>query len=225
MLFTLAIALSQSVSAAPEPLRPPDGSYTYTISEGAGPAIFQSTIVVKSNGPTFAVFEKTKLPNGAVAMTTCTWSSADLLPISFEVRQGKTALRARISPTTLSFTSIPISFSRIRGTSYILPSVGLITTSMMLPYLVTAHPGESITIAEIQNKQTVLAQPSSASPSQAGPTGDVPCSITKDKEHGNAADPEQIVAWRNPKTGVIDEEHVSPGDARIVLVKFTPGSR
>lgn len=192
------------------------------MSMGTGPAIFTSTIVVQGNGPTFDISETTKLPNGAMATTSSTWSSATILPTRFEVHQGKTALRAQITTAAVTFAKEHISFARISGTSYILPSVGLVANSLMLPYVVSAHPGKSLTLAEIQNSQTVLIRPSTASPAPTGPAGDAAIVVTKDEEHGNSADQEQIVTWLNPKTGVMDGGRATPDDATIKLLSFTP---
>lgn len=221
MPLILAAALSRPVNAAVQPLRPPNGTYVYSMGDGTGPAIFTSTIVVKGSGSIFDISETTKLPNGAVATTKSTWSSATLLPMRFEVHQGKVTLRANVTPAAVTFIGRPISFGRIQGTGYVLPSVGLIANSMMLPYVVTAHPHESLTLAEIQNNQTVLIQPATAPPS-GGPAGDVTIGVIKDKEHGNSADQEQIVTWLNRKTGIMDGGRALPGDARITLLSFKP---
>lgn len=217
----MTAALAQAANAAPRPLRPPNGTYVYSMNDGSGPPIFKSTIVIKGSGSTFDISETTMLPNGAVATTSSTWSSVTLLPQSFEVHQGKVTLRAAITPSVMKFIGMPLSFARIQGTSYIVPSVGLIANSLMLPYVVSAHPGEALTLAEIQNNQTVSIRPGGAS-SAIGPAGDMAINVTKDKKHGDLSDEEQIVVWLNPKTGVMDGGSASPGDARIVLLNFTP---
>lgn len=224
--LVMVAALSSRATPAHQPLRPPNGTYVYSMGGATGPAIFKSTITVNGSGPTFDISETTKLPNGAIATTRSTWSSATLLPLSFEVHQGKVALHAQITPAAVRFIGIRVSFGRIEGTSYILPSVGLIANSMMLPYVVTVHPGESFTLAEIQNNQTVLIRPHSASsPSSAGPAGDAAITVTKDKEHGDTSDQEEIVAWLNLKTGIMDGGRATPDDARITLLSFTPAGR
>ena len=222
MSLVAAAVLSQYSTASPQPLRPPNGTYSYSITDGIGPPIFKSTIKVTGSGLTFAISETVKLPNGAIATTRSTWSNATLLPLSFEVRQGKVDLRARITPAAVTFIDMPGTMARIQGTSYILPSVGLIASSMMIPYVVTAHPGESFTLAEIQNNQTVLVRPDDVSPASGGPQGDVAITVTKDRKHGDDTDRENIVAWLNRETGVMDEGRVSPGRATIRLLGFTP---
>jgi hypothetical protein len=75
-IAALLSPLAQIAQAGAPPQRPPDGSYAYALCEGSAAPIYTSTIVIKSNGPTFDVLESVKLPNGATATTTTTWSSA-----------------------------------------------------------------------------------------------------------------------------------------------------
>lgn len=205
------------------PLRPPNGTYVYSMSDD-GRVDFKSRIVIAGSGPTFDVSETTKLPNGAIATTTTTWSSTSLLPLTFEVHQGKIALRAQVSASAVRFIHPRVSVRRIQGTRYILPSVGLIANDLMLGYLAIAHPGESFTLAEIQNNQTVRIRPRSASSLPSGPAGDLAIAVTKQKIHGNTKDLEQIVEWLNRKTGVIDGGRALPGSGTITLLRFTPGA-
>lgn len=228
VLLTLWIAaiaaLPMPVNAA-QPVRPPNGTYVYSMSNATGPVIFKSTITVTGSGPVFAISEKTKLPNGATAETQSTWSSTTLSPLTFEVHQGKVTLRTRITPSKLAFIGMPVSFARIPGTGSILPSVGLISTDLMFAYFMNAHPGESLTLAEIQNNQTVLLTPSNASPSPDVPPGYAPIAITKQEKHGDPGDEEQIVAWLNRASGIIQQARAMPGDARITLLTFTPSGK
>jgi hypothetical protein len=222
-LFVIAMLVSGNrlAVAVPEPLRPPNGTYVYTMTD-AGSLVFKSTIVIEGGGPTFSISETTKLPNGAVASTRSTWSRDTLMPRTFEVRQGKVVLLAQITCASLNLTHMRVSFPRTQGTSCVLPSVGLIATTLMYPYIVTAHPGMSFTLAEIQNNQTVLVRPDEAASPTAGPAGDVAISVIKDEEYGNNADQERIVMWLNNKTGVMDEAQASPDGAKITLLSFTP---
>jgi hypothetical protein len=57
------------------------------------------------------------------------------------------------------------------------------------------------------------------------PPGDIAIFATKDKEHGNSADQEQIVTWLNPKTGVMEGGEATPDQAKITLLSFTPAVR
>jgi hypothetical protein len=219
--LVLASTLAQSGNGASQPARPPDGTYTYSLSVRAGPAIFTSTVVVKSDGPTFNVMETAKLPNGAIATTTTAWSSATLLPLNYELQQGKVSVHGTITPVSVKFTGTngtvsmpPLSYALMPGTSYMLVYEGLNAFRMMLPYVIAAHPGISVTVGHINGVQTERASASTALPQQGGPPGDLVSVVTLDKE--------QITAWRNPKTGVIDEERVSPGDARMTLLHYSP---
>jgi hypothetical protein len=216
-------SLPQRAHGVPQPLRPPNGTYVYSLSD-AGSVEFKSTLVIKGSGSTFDVSEATKLPNGPVATTRSTWSSTTLLPLTFEVHQDKIRLRAQITPTAVKFIGIAMSFPRIQGTSYMLPSVGLITHLLMLPYVVSAHPGESLTLAEIQNNQTVLIRPWASQPTK-GHGGDMTIAVAKDNIHGKSAGREQVFTWVNRKTGIMDGGRATPGDARITLLSFTPGGR
>lgn len=96
-----SIPLAQHVNAATPPLRPPSGRYVYAMSDDTGKTVFKSTITISGNGSIFNVSETTKLPNGAIATTRSTWSTATLLPRSFELHQGKVTLRAQITPAAL----------------------------------------------------------------------------------------------------------------------------
>jgi hypothetical protein len=186
-----------------------------------GKTVFKSTIVIDGVGPTFNISETTTLPNGAIASTKSTWSGDTLMPESFEVRQGKILLRARITPTALKLDGMRVSFPRIPSTSYVLPSVGLIATTLIYPYVVSAHPGESFTVAEIQNNQTVIVRPDSVSPSAACATDDVPIAVVKNEEYGKSPDHERIVTCLNSKTGVMDAAYAAPREASMTLLSFT----
>jgi len=191
------------------------------MTEG-GSIVFKSTIVVNTSGSTFSITETTKLPNGALATTSSTWSRDTLLPLAFELRQGKVVLRAHITRAALTLDGTRVSFPRIPGTSYVLPSVGLIATTLIYPYVVSAHPGEPFTLAEIQNNQTVLVRPDNASRAATGPAGDVAVAVTKNEEYGKGADQERIVTWLNDKTGVMDLAQAAPDGANITLISFKP---
>jgi hypothetical protein len=219
--LVLASSLAQSVHGVSQPTRPPDGTYMYSLSSDSGAAIFTSSVVVKSNGPTFDVSESAKLPNGAIATTTTTWSSATLLPLKYELRQGKIFVHGVITSASVKFTGTngsirlkPLSYSLMPGTSYMLVYEGLNAFRMMLPYVITAHPGKSMTVGHINGIQTERAQASSASPQQGGPSGDAVSVIALDKE--------QLTIWLNRKDGAIDEERVAPGNARMTLLRYSP---
>jgi hypothetical protein len=222
LLVTVLPTLPGSPAAAtPQPLRPPNGTYVYTMAVG-GSTVFNSTIVVDGSGSTFGISETTKLPNGAIATTSSTWSCDTLLPRTVEVHQGKVTLRARITPAALTLDGTRVSFPRIPGTSYVLPSVGLLATIMIYPYVVSAHPGESFTQAEIQNNQTVVIRPDSAPSPAAGLAGDTAIALIKNEEYGKGADQERIVTWLSDKTGVMDAAQADPGGAKITLLTFKP---
>jgi hypothetical protein len=178
---TLVVLFVLPASALPaaKPLRPPNGTYVYAMSV-AGSTVLNSTIVVEGIGSTFSISETTKLPSGAIATTISTWSSDTLLPQTFALHQGKITLRARITRAALQVTGMQVSFPRIPGTSYVLPSVGLMATELIFPYVISAHPGESLTLAEIQNNQTVLVRPDSAPSPAVGPAGDIAIAVIKE---------------------------------------------
>ena len=213
--FVLASTLAQNS----QPARPPDGTYTYALSSG-GKAIFSSIVAVKSSAATFDVSENVKLPNGAVATTTTTYDSATLLPLRYSLRQGAAAVHGVVTPTSVKFTGtngreamkLP-SYTLMPGTKYMLVYDGLNAFRMILPYVLAAHPGQSMTVGHINGVQTERAAPSTASPQRGGPQGDTVSVVSLDNE--------RLTVWRNPKTGVIDEERVSPGDARMTLVHYT----
>ena len=227
-LLIASIAASPAAARASGPVRPPNGTYVYSMNDSKGAVVFESTIRVKGRGATFTVSETTKLPNGASATTDSTWSNATLSPLSFDLYQGKLALHARFTPEKLIFTGMPASlfrtlglppsFARLRGTSSVLPSVGLISTDLMFAYFLHAHPRESLTLAEIQNDQTVLVRPSSSVPSAR--SGYAAIAITKQEKHGQAGDQERIVAWLNLRDGIIGDATAHPGDYRITLRSF-----
>lgn len=221
LLVSMSTLPSSRGVAAQEPLRPPNGTYVYSMAAD-GSVIFKSTIVVSESGSTFSISETTKLPSGAIATTMSTWSRDTLLPRSFEVRQGKVVLRAHITPAALTLDGTRVSFPRIAGTSYVLPSVGLIATTLIYPYFVSAHPGKSFTLAEIHGNQTVLVRPDDASPPAAGVAGDLAIAVIKNEEYGEAADQERIVTWLNGKTGVMDAAQAVPDGAKITLISFKP---
>jgi hypothetical protein len=223
LLAATATFLSSPVTAASKPMRPPNGTYEYSMAVD-GSLSFKSTIVVSDDGLNFDISETTKLPNGAMATTRSTWSSTTLLPQSFEVRQGKIHLVARITPEALTFPGKRVSFPRIAGTDYVLPSVGLITTTLSYPYVVSAHPGESFTVAEIQNGQTVIVRPDNTSPPPSSPStiADNAITVIKDEEHGNSPDKARLVIWLNAKTGIMDSVQEVPHGAKITLLSFTP---
>ncbi|HLI97139.1 MAG TPA: hypothetical protein VKT72_13805 [Candidatus Baltobacteraceae bacterium] len=203
------------------PARPPDGTYTYALSQGNGQPIFTSRVVVKSHGPTFDVSETAKLPNGATATTTTTWSSASLLPLNYSLRQGSVNIHGAITSSSVKFTINqgsahlkPLSYTLMPGTKYMLVYEGLNAFRMMLPYVIAAHPKESATVGHINGVQRERAQASTASPQHGGPSGDAVSVLTLDKE--------RITVWRNPKSGVIDEERVSPGNFPMTLQHYSP---
>ncbi len=222
LVATAIPAMPSSLAvAAPQPLRPPNGTYVYSMAVG-GSIIFNSTIVVDGSGSTFGISETTKLPNGAIATTSSSWSRDTLLPTTFEVHQGKITLRAHITRATMTLDGMRVSFPRIPGTSYVLPSVGLIATIMIYPYVVSAHPGESFTQAEIQNNQTVAIRPDIAPSPAAGLAGDSAIYLIKNEEYGKGADQERIVTWLSGKTGVMDAAQADPSGAKITLLSFKP---
>ena len=225
ILMIASIAATPATARPVKLVRPPNGTYVYSMHQGKGPAIFQSTILVKGSGSTFSISEKTKLPNGAVATTQSTWSSATLLPLTFDVYQGKTTVHARLTATKVTFIDMPDSFARITGTACILPSVGLISTDLMFAYFLNAHPGESLTLAEIQNNQTVLVRRSSASPAAVRRGDNAAIDITKQGKHGEARDQEHVVAWLSRRSSIIDEVRATPGDARISLLHYARSER
>ncbi|HEY5257665.1 MAG TPA: hypothetical protein VIJ12_04735, partial [Candidatus Baltobacteraceae bacterium] len=78
ILMIALIAVTPAAARPVQPVRPPNGTYVYSMHQGTGPAIFQSIILINGSGSTFSISEKTKLPNGAMATTQSTWSSATL---------------------------------------------------------------------------------------------------------------------------------------------------
>jgi hypothetical protein len=203
------------------PARPPDGTYTYALTQPNGRTIFTSTVVVKSNGATFDVSETAKLPNGMIATTTTTWNRATLLPVSYELRQGNVGVHGAISRASVKFSMNqgskrlkPLSYTLMPGTKYMLVYEGLNAFRMMLPYVLAAHPHESATVGHINGVQRERAMASSASPQRGGPSGDAVSVVALDKE--------QITVWRNPQSGVIDEERVSPGVSPMKLLRYRP---
>jgi hypothetical protein len=218
--MTAAFALAATLAQSSQPTRPPDGTYTYALSTG-GKTVLTSTVIVKSNGATFDVSEKVKLPNGDVATTTTTYNSTSLLPLQYELHQGAVYLHGAIAPASVKFTGTsgsksmkPFSYRLIPGTKYMLVYDGLNGFRMMLPYIIAAHPGESMTVGHVDGIQTERTQASTSPPQHGGPAGDV-VSVVGLKD-------EQFTVWRNPKIGVIDEERVSPGDAAQKLVHYSP---
>jgi hypothetical protein len=143
------------------------------------------------------------------------------LPLNYELNQGNVYVRGAITSVSVKFTGTngsaslpPLSYTLVPGTSYMLVYEGLNAFRMMLPYVIAAHPDESATVGHVNGNQTERAEASTASPQQGGPAGDVVSLVTLDDE--------QVTAWGNPKTGVIDEERVSPGDARMTLLHYSP---
>lgn len=207
------------------PARPPDGTYTYALVQGSGSTIFKSTVVVRSGGSTFDVSETAKLPNGATATTTTTWSSATLLPLNYELHQGTVYIRGAVAPASVKFSGTngsvalrPLSYTLVLGTRYMLVYEGLNAFRMMLPYVIAAHPGESATVGHINGVQRERAWASTALPLRGGPSGDVVSVVTLD----SSLREERLTVWRNPKSGVIDEERVSPGNAGMTLLNYVP---
>jgi len=218
--FILSAAMAQVPTMPP---RPPDGTYIYALMQSNGTTIFKSTIVVTSHGPTFDVSETAKLPNGAVATTMTTWSCATLLPLNFELGQGAIHVHGAITPASVTFTGTngsahlhPLSYTLLPGTKYMLVYGGRNAFRMMLPYVIAAHAKESATVGHINGVQRELAEASSAAPSQGGPSGDRVSVIVLD----STLRKEQLTVWRNPQTGVIDGERVSPDDARMTLLNY-----
>lgn len=217
----LASVLAQGASGAAQPARPADGTYTYALRTPAGALIFTSTVVVTGHGPTFVVAETAKLPNGAVATTATTWSSATLLPLRYDLHQGTISVQGTIAPGSVEFTATngtktltPLSYTLMPGTKFMLVYEGLNAFRMMLPYVIWAHPGEALTVAHINGVQREQAEASAAAPLTGGPSGDRVSVI--------ALGDEQLTAWRNPTTGAIDEENVSPGNTPMVLLHYGP---
>ncbi len=169
---------------------------------------------MKSNGSTFDVVEAVTLPNGADATTLTTWDSATLLPIHYTLHQGSDVLDARISPTSIQFTSVPVAYTPLGGTKYMLPYEGLNAFRMMLPFVIAAHPGASFTVAYFTGFAAERAGRGSAAPQTGGPPGDTVAMV--------ALGSERIAAWYNPHTDVLDRENVMPSDARMQLVRYRP---
>jgi hypothetical protein len=65
----------------------------------------------------------------------------------------------------------------------------------------------------INGNQTERGEPSTSSPPPGGKAGDTVSVISLGEE--------QLAAWLNPKTGIIDEERATPGDARVTLLQYT----
>jgi hypothetical protein len=220
VVFTAAAFIAFSTASfANNPVRLPNGIYTYSLFDGKGPPAFTSTIDVRSNGPTFSVFETVKLPNGQIATTNSVWSNATLFPNSFDVRQGKIRLHSRITRDTLTLRGRPKPFLRISRSAAILPSVGLISTDLMFAYFLIAHPGDVVTLAELQNDQTVIVQPVRSLATSGGQFASFV--MTKQEKHGASGDLEHIVGSLNRRTGIIESLIATPGDARIVLVHYS----
>ena len=211
MLHLLLGVLATPIST---PARPPDGTYTYAISQGTGPAIVTSSVVVKTNGATFDVTESVKLPNGQTATTSTTWDKATLLPLHYDLRQGTVHLAAPITPTSVKFTGARLSYAQIAGTKFMLVYEGLNAFRMMLPFVAEAHPGESFTVAHINGNTTERGGASNATPPAHGPVGDTTMMLTLGDE--------QIAVWYNARTAVVDREVGMPGDSRMQLVRYTP---
>jgi len=222
----LHLILSATVAhVSTAPARPPDGTYTYALVQANGSTIFTSALVVASNGSTFTVSETAKLPNGAVATTMTTWSSATLLPLSYKLQQGTIVVHGTITATSIDFTGTngskdlsPLSYTLLPGTKYMLVYGGLNAFRMMLPYVIAAHPNESATVGHINGVQREVAEAGSAAPLPGGPAGDAVSVIALD----SSLRKEQLTVYRNMETGAIDEERVSPGDVRMTLVHYVP---
>jgi hypothetical protein len=214
--FVFASTLAQSS----QPIRPPDGTYRYALSEGSK-VDFTSTVVVRGNGTTFDVSERVTLPNGAVATTVTTYDSTTLLPLRYELQQGAIHVHGAVAPASVKFTLTngaktlkPLSYALLPDTKHMLVYDGLNAFRMILPYIIAAHPGESMTVGYVDAVHTERAYASTASPQRGGPSGDVVSAVNLDKE--------QLIVWRNPKTGAIDLERVAWGDAEMTLVGYSP---
>jgi hypothetical protein len=212
-VFDIALSALLAQAATPPP-RPPDGTYTYALSSPNGPTIFTSTVIVKTNGSTFDISESAKLPNGSAATTRTTWDAATLLPLHYEVHQDTVNLVATISPTSITFTGAPLSYTAMDGTKYMLVSEGLNAFRMMLPFVMAAHPGESFTVAQINGNKTVQGGSSTATPPPRGPAGDAVTMIAIGDEH--------IAVWYNPRLHIVDREVATPGDYPMQLVQYKP---
>jgi hypothetical protein len=200
------------------PQRPPDGTYTYALSDKTGATAFTSSVVVKSNGATFDVRESVKLPNGQAATTDTTWDSAKLLPLNYTVQQGTIDLSAVITPSSAVFTghplTKPLTFTALPGTNYMLVYEGLNAFRLMVPFVIAAHPGQSFTIAHINGNVTDKGQSITATAPQGGKPGDTVLAVTLGDE--------RIFIWQNPTTGIADEFRPSPGEGTVKLVQYTP---
>jgi hypothetical protein len=221
VFIAVAFIAFSTASFAKDPVRLPNGVYTYSLFDGKGPPAFTSTIDVRSNGPSFFVSETVKLPNGQIATTNSVWSNATLFPHSFDVRQGKIRLHSLIERDALTLRGRSKPFLRISPSVAILPSVGLISTDLMFAYFLIAHPGEMVTLAELQNDQTVIVRPGKSLATSGGQFGRASFSMTKQEKHGASGDLERIVGSLDRRTGIIKSLIATPGDARIVLVHYS----
>lgn len=207
----LSTLVAQTTNAAP--VRPPDGTYTYSIAEATGPTLLTSDVVVKSDGATFDVSESVKLPNGTVATTLTTWDSATLLPLHYTLHQGAVNIDAPILPSAIKFNGAPLSYAPIAGTKFMVVSDGLNGFRMMIPFVVAAHPGESFTVAQINGNRTVQGEGSAATPPPNGPAGETVTMYTIEND--------RMAAWSNPQTHVPDRMLEMPTNSRMWLVKYT----
>jgi dienelactone hydrolase len=204
-LATLALCV---VALGATPARPPDGTYTYIVSNV--PSVTQTTIVIRTTGSTVSTLE-TLVANGATISTQTDYDVQTLLPMHYRVTTPSKTQQVSLMNGTATVVGTTVSASKLPGTVGPLISDGLFSAMTMLPSIVAAAGRQPIsdvtqTFAVIQMTTT-----SASDPRPAGvPLTDIETGLTYAGQYQTF--------WSNPTTHTVDRTDI--GGASIALSNY-----
>lgn len=217
-LLLFAVAAAAGANAPQQPVRPPNGTYTYEFSSN-GATVFTSTVVVAGTGRTFTVTEAAKLSDTKEAVVKTTYSSATLLPVTYELHQkaagSNTDITATINASSMKFEGVPLSFDALPGTKYIVFGEGLNAYRVMMPWTLLANADGRFTFAAFGYPPRL----GSVVPATATRPGTV--ALTDNAVAFEIAK-DTLTAWYDPKTGITDEVDATDGRSSTRLIKYDP---
>lgn len=202
--FVLSLLLAP---AQPAPVRPADGTYSYTLTV-PGAASIPATIVVQSAGATFTVSESAKLGEENV-LTRTTYDAATLLPTHYEVHQrsglANVDLMAAIAPQGITFPGLPLKYTTAANAKFILLGEGMAAYRVMMPWTLLAQQRAAFTFAALNGNQTLSGSvvPVSETRPASVPATDTPLAAQIGSD--------TLTFWYNAQTGVTDEIDAASG--------------
>jgi alpha/beta superfamily hydrolase len=199
----LAASLTTAVRVYAQTVRPPNGTYAYSLSAN-GKTVLTSTIVIAGTGETFTVAESAVIDPEKRVYVVRTFNANTLLPTHYELHQrpstGPTSdLVADITSSSATFTGIPLEYKALPEAKFVLLSEGLIAYRIMLASVLLANNNAAFTLGALNGNTSIACKVVASS---AARPANVPAG---DAQMGVALGDELFTIWYDPQTHVTDE--------------------